>query len=128
MNNFGPWLTDILHRKGWSQSELARRAGINQVTVSRIVSEGRGVGPAVARKIARTLGLPEAEVYERAGLLEGVPQGDREMDDYIAKRLPLISHEKRVALLYFLDHLLESEQAEKRIDHDLVVLDDDSET
>lgn len=59
-----------LHR-GWSQAELARRAGIHSSTVSLVESGRLRPYPVQLAKIAEALALPELErrqLFEEAGL------------------------------------------------------------
>lgn len=65
----GDWLLRELEDRGWSQSELARRAGIGNATLSRIISGTRDAGPDVARAIAQALGETPEKIYRLAGLL-----------------------------------------------------------
>lgn len=60
---------ELRKSKGWSQYELAHRAEIGIQTVYRI-EKGRPVLPAMARSVARTLGvsleeLPDVQVSHR---------------------------------------------------------------
>lgn len=49
-------LRDELDRRGISQTELARRSGISQATVSNILNGKHGVGLYIVRKIMGGLG------------------------------------------------------------------------
>ena len=51
-------LTEVRLSRGWSQSELARRAHINAGTVSLVESGRLKPYPAQIAKIARALGHP----------------------------------------------------------------------
>lgn len=51
-----------LGEKGWSKSELARRAGLNPNTVTAIC-RGDEVMPSTLKKAADELGLTLAELY-----------------------------------------------------------------
>ena len=50
-------------RRGWSQSQLARRAGINASTVSQIESHRWQPYPSQLAKLALALGVPEAKAH-----------------------------------------------------------------
>lgn len=92
MENFGDWLLAQLETRGWSQSELARRAGLGNATLSRIISGLRRAGPDAALSIAETLGEPPEKVFRLAGLLPPWPGGqetDAELQQ-IADRLVAI--------------------------------------
>ena len=125
--DFAEWLQKELDKRDWKQSNLVH-AGVTSSYLSRVMNGLRKPGPRLCRQIAKALNLPEQEVYERAGLLKGLPQGDKEIEEYVRQRLPLISPKRRVALFYFLDHLIEAERIEKQIDRDVSALDDEGET
>lgn len=68
-------LTVERERRGWSRSELARRAGMHPADVGRLEAGKAYLWPAWRRRLSQAFGLPE-EV-----LLEGVPADDeRERD------------------------------------------------
>ncbi len=54
------FVLDVLSRTGWSQSDLAHRAGLDPSTLSRFLSaggEGRALRPATLARIERATGL-----------------------------------------------------------------------
>ncbi len=56
-------LQDEREARGWSKSELARRAGLNHTTIGQIESGRFRPYPGQLRKLAAALGLPEAESH-----------------------------------------------------------------
>ena len=70
------WLLKTLEDKGWTQSELARKSGVNQVTISRILNGDRGMGIDVAVKLADTFGIEREEILKRMGVLRPSPPTD----------------------------------------------------
>lgn len=53
-------LEEMRLMKGWSQSELARRSGVGQSTISRIErGDTAGVSLGVLEKLARALGIDD---------------------------------------------------------------------
>lgn len=58
-----------LRQRGWSQSELSRRAGLARGTLSNIMNGERGVGENSINSIAHALGYPPETVFRAAGLL-----------------------------------------------------------
>lgn len=123
--NFADWLQGELDRRGWKQANLVR-LGVNSSYISQVLGGTRNPGPLFCRQIAQALNLPDVEIFERAGLLNGLPQGDADVDEYVRLRLPLLSVERQKALLSYLDHLVERDRAERAIERDLETLDDDS--
>lgn len=62
-----------LRQRGWSQSELSRRAGLARGTLSNIMNGERGVGENSINSIAHALGYPPETVFRAAGLLPSRP-------------------------------------------------------
>ena len=53
-----------------SQADLARKLGISTSLMSRLVRGERRLTLPLLRRIAEVFGLPETEVFERAGVLQ----------------------------------------------------------
>lgn len=69
------YVTQVLQRTGWTQSELASRAGLDPSTLSRFLSanqEGRGLRPRSIEKIAAVSGI----AFKPGG---GAPSGPSEL-------------------------------------------------
>ena len=56
-------LRQIRQQKGWSQKDLADRAGVGQDTISGIESGSRKPHPSTLRKLAAALGVQVAEFF-----------------------------------------------------------------
>ena len=83
--DFPDWLEQERARFGWSRAELARRADLNQSTLSMIYSHKRRAGVETCKGLAKALRLPEADVLRAAGLLAP----DRKSDPVIEELLGL---------------------------------------
>lgn len=81
--DFPRWLQKEMNRQGLSVSELARKSGVYPATVSNVLSGNRGIGKAVARKLAKGLNLGEGVVFYRAGITSEDPKSIREELDTI---------------------------------------------
>lgn len=79
METFNQWILNQLEYRGWSQAELARRAGIADATLSRIIAGTRQTGPDAALAIARALGERPEKVFRLAGLLPPGPTEQQEV-------------------------------------------------
>lgn len=69
MTDFGNWLLALCAERDWNAADLARRSGLSQPVISRIVNGERKAGVQTCRAIAHAFGIPIDEVYRRAGLL-----------------------------------------------------------
>ena len=68
MNPISLRVRELRDAKGWSQSELARRAKVTQGTVSRIENDVvSSIDLEVFEKLARALGVHPAVLIEQKG-------------------------------------------------------------
>lgn len=72
--SFADWLRIKLRERGWSESELARRAGVSRSAINLITNEKTSPGYEVASGIADALGLRREDVFRIAGLLPSLPE------------------------------------------------------
>lgn len=75
---FATWLTGEMDRRGWSNSELARRAGVVPSTLSKIITGYNQPGIDLCNGLARALNLPPELIFRRAGLLPKLPAPDQD--------------------------------------------------
>lgn len=73
--NFDEWLSGEMEKRGWSQSDLARHAGLSQAQVSRVANGLRPPGNDFCLAVAKAFRLPVEKVMRKAGLLP--PEGDK---------------------------------------------------
>jgi transcriptional regulator with XRE-family HTH domain len=73
MTQIGEWLGQQLDRRAWSSSELARRAGISQSSVSNVLTGKQVPGLEFCKGVAQALGVPAEELLRLAGHLPAMP-------------------------------------------------------
>ena len=73
MNKIGEWLADELTTRAWSSSELARRAGISQSSVSNVLTGKQVPGLEFCKGAAQALGISADRLLRLAGHLEPMP-------------------------------------------------------
>lgn len=112
MEKFGQWLLDELEKREMSQSDLARRSGLSQGTISNMISSTRGVGPDSLRAIAKALRLPIEQVYRAANLLPPPPDVDEEMEQ-ILNEFDNLSKQDQQEVLAFI-HMKQNLRKQKR--------------
>lgn len=66
MGDTGPMLREARRRRGWSQSQLARRSGVSQSVISAYESGSREPSVAALRRIGRAMDLELVFVSARA--------------------------------------------------------------
>jgi transcriptional regulator with XRE-family HTH domain len=73
MTEIGEWLGQQLQERGWSSSELARRAGISQSSVSNVLTGKQVPGLEFCKGAAQALGMRTEELLSLAGHLPPLP-------------------------------------------------------
>lgn len=100
--SFGEWLNQELELRGWSQSEAARRGGVAPSTIQQVVSGTTQPGPKLCKAVARAFGMPEEEVFRRAGLLPMPPNttvdDQRSLQEFVKKFRRLSLEDKRYVI------------------------------
>lgn len=69
MVSFSDWLVNELRVRNISQAELARKSGVSQPVISRVISNERNPSPDTLQKFAKGLRININEVYLAAGIL-----------------------------------------------------------
>lgn len=86
MSDYTSWLNEILRDRGWSYSELARRASVSQGLVSMVMSEQQEPSWEFCARVADALGTPRETVLRKAGHLPAANNGPtlRELYDLLS--------------------------------------------
>lgn len=74
MEDFVEFLTNEMDKRGWDQSELARRSGVTTSQVSRVVNRESRAGLDFCRRISHALGMRDIDLARMAGLLDSEPE------------------------------------------------------
>ena len=74
MTEISEWLSQQLEERGWSSSELARRAGVSQSSVSNVLTGKQIPGLEFCKGVAQALDLRAEELLRRAGHLPPMPE------------------------------------------------------
>ena len=113
VNNIADWIENAQAARGWTQAELARRAGISQGAISRVISGSRNAGVDFCRAIAKAFSVPEQEVLQVAGLLDKVSPETTGQDEmaYIYANLPA---ERQAQLREYARFLLDQDEKRDR--------------
>lgn len=100
--SFADWLQEELNKRGWSQSELGRRAGLSRATISVLISGRSQPKAETCLALARALNLPAETVLKAADLLPELPApgGDPTIGE-IADMLKRMTAEERQEILAY---------------------------
>ncbi len=107
--DFSTWLDNELLKRNWSQSELARRAGVTRSGINGVIIGSRNPGTDLCEAIARALRLPPEEVFRAAGILPPVTPDTRlsaEMEYLLARLTPA----RREEVLNYIRFLAQQEE------------------
>ena len=97
-NDLASWLNIQLNETGWSQRELARRAGVSHSTVSQVLSLQQRPTWDFCAGIAQALRVPVDEVFVLAGLKPPPPASVEDEAEALALLRRLPSQTRRVVL------------------------------
>ena len=79
-SDFVTWLTATIAQRGWTWSELARRATVSPAALSMIISAKNRPGNDLCLRVAKALDLPPEAVLRYAGLLPDLPAPVEELN------------------------------------------------
>ncbi len=111
---FVDWLDDELRARDWTRAELARRAGINESSLSLIYSGGREPGRKICDGIAKAFKLPSDNVYRIAGILPMKPNNDETVTEIVHIYHLLNEDNKDDLLDYAKNRLSKQERGDKK--------------
>jgi len=111
---FSTWLMQELERRGWSNSELARRAEVVPSTISMIISGSANPGVDACLGIARAFNEDPVKVFRLAGLLPALSTR-KEIEEEILNLFYELSDQDQARLIVIARAwALESKQKRKR--------------
>lgn len=100
--NFSEWLRNELKQRGWSQTELASRAGLATGTISNILADRRNPDHGTLIKFAKGLTLPVETVYAAAGYLPNRNPRDASFNQILDLMKNMTEEERKELLSYAL--------------------------
>jgi transcriptional regulator with XRE-family HTH domain len=68
--DFADWLKSMMEAQNLSNSELARKSGLDKSTIGNILNRERSAGVDVCKALAKGLGMRQRDVFVIAGLLD----------------------------------------------------------
>jgi transcriptional regulator with XRE-family HTH domain len=92
------WIQENLTERGWSQSELARRANLSSTTISDVLSGSAKPGIHFCKGVADAFGVPRENVLRLAGHLKPIAQEASEEAEMIEAFRCLPKEERRAIL------------------------------
>jgi len=111
--DFSDWLNKQMNEKGWSQAELARRAGINRQVVSNYINKQREKPDYdILIAIARALNIPPETIFRAAGLLTPVSP-DTEYEKRLIYLVRMLNDRYQKQILDYAEWLLNQQQNEE---------------
>ncbi len=118
--SFADWLNIKLEERKWSQTELARRTGIAQGQISKIITGNRNAGPEICIEIAQALGISREEIFQARGWLLSKAETDLRLQlsseaTQVAARIDQLPLEQQSVVLQVTETLI------KALDKQLIV-------
>jgi transcriptional regulator with XRE-family HTH domain len=106
METLNEYLLARLKERGWSQNELAKRAGISHGTISNILSGNKGAGETSLKAIASAFHIPPEEIFRVAGILPQVPESTQQKEQLL-HLFSLLPEKEKADLLKYIQIKLE---------------------
>ena len=104
-NVFTDWVQNELNKRNWSRADLARRSGITQTHISRIMNQMRKPGTDALINIARAFQIAPEEVMRKAGLLPTATANDRQASVELCKKIDKLSESDRQIILAMVNRI-----------------------
>ena len=112
--DFAEWLIIELNKRGWSQSDLARAAGINRQVISAYINRQRKKPDTDKLKaIAKAFNLPAEVVFDAANVLHP-ENADNEEKLILLHHFENMTDEKRKILLSIAEKFSEEDKQKVR--------------
>lgn len=111
MDKFFIWINTETDSRGWSNSELARRAGISRASISNTMNGRNSVTWDFCASIARALSTPVEEVFRMAGLMPPLPESVKL--DKLQSVVRNLGEDELVIVSSFADFIYQRQQEEK---------------
>ena len=96
--DFVNWLTTKLNERGWTASELARRAEMVPSTISMVINEYNDPSPEFCLKVAQALGESPMDVLRLGGYLPALPPAVVDEDEALRLFRQVPAHLRGLAL------------------------------
>jgi transcriptional regulator with XRE-family HTH domain len=97
-HSLSDWIRENLTERGWSQSELARRASLSSTTISDVLSGSAKPGFNFCKGVSQALGVPSEEVMRMAGLLPPEPEETTTTRELLRSFSQLTTEEQQTVL------------------------------
>ena len=110
-DDFGAWVRERREGEGWTQTELAQRASIDQTNVSAVETGRRPPTAAFCVAIARAFNYPASYVLEKAGIDANARDDDEATRDAVhefRRRLARLAPEDREEAVDLVNGLLDT--------------------
>ena len=101
---FVDFIRDELSKRNWAHAELARRSGISQAHISRVINSNYQPGIEFLNSIASCMNLSKEYIYKLAGLLSENPKSNVIIEE-IHQILESLSNEDQKLVLGFINLL-----------------------
>lgn len=112
---FSGWLQDEMNKRGWNNSELARRAGVTRGAIGNVLRGDRRPGSDLAAAIAKAFGMRPDEVFQIAGILPDLNIGNPAKEiAYITDQLSLDRQQQLIDFARYLLTLDESDHLKRQ--------------
>ena len=110
--SFSEWLQIEISKRGWSQSDLARAAGLNRAVINKLINGKSHPRPPTLEAVSRALKIPIETIYRAAGLLPANPDHDDMLEEAIYVLQNIHSAQRKATAVALLKALISEEENE----------------
>ena len=113
-HKFKTWLQNEMNKRHWSQSDLARSAGLNRAVINKLLNGPSTPSHATLRGISRAFKVPFETVYRHAGLLPEIPDHESFIQEATHLLREIKSPQRKTTALNLIRTLEKEDEQENR--------------
>lgn len=99
------WITQELKQRGWSRRELARKAGLSQSNVQKILKGERSPSPEFCVKVAQALEESPEKLLRMAGVLPRALE-DESLVNELFELVRTLNHKQKMEVVKYVKYLI----------------------
>ena len=113
-HKFKQWLQSEMNKREWSQSDLARSAGLNRAVINKLLNGPSTPSHPTLEAIARAFKVPIESAYRQAGLLPDVSAHESFVEDATHLLMKIKNRHRMNTALNLLRTLANEDEQENR--------------
>lgn len=108
------WLQKEMDKRHWSQSDLARSAGLNRSVINKLLNGSSTPSHITLEAISRAFKIPLESIYRHAGFLPNIPNNERFVEEATHLLRKIKSPQRQTTGLTLIRALVEEDEQEQQ--------------